>query len=196
VRRAAEKAGITVLGGMEITTQEEIHLLAIFDSDEDLDGMQNLVYENLPGRNDPQAFGQQYIVDEEDYVTGFNEKLLMGATTLSLERIIDEVHRLHGLAIAAHIDRAAFSIFSQLGLLPDNLKLDAVELSRHYMSSQFNLDEVAFPRVFFSDAHQIGDIGRAYTSILIEMPRVEEIKMALKGIGGRGIVEKVVLNAM
>ena len=188
VRRAAEESSIRVFGGIEVTTEEEIHILSVFDSDDDLNSMQNLVYENLPGKNDPDAFGQQYIVDEEDYVRGLNERLLMGATSLPLDRIIDAIHRWNGFAIASHIDREAFSIISQLGMIPDNLKLDAVELSSHYMSSRFKLESAGFPLVMFSDAHQLEDIGTAYTSFIIESPNIKEIRKALQGLEGRETV--------
>jgi hypothetical protein len=188
VRAAATRWHISVLGGMEITTQEEIHILAMFDNDDDLNQMQHLVYEHLQGVNDPQAFGQQYIVDAEDYVKGFNERLLVGATDLSLERVIEAIHNRHGLAIASHIDRDAFSLFSQLGMIPDHLELDAVELSPHFMNSEFHLEQVVYPRVYFSDAHGLEDIGRAHTRFLIETPCVSEIKLALQEREGRSIL--------
>jgi len=188
VRRAADDSDIRVFGGIEVTTEEEIHILAVFDNDDDLNSMQNLVYENLSGKNDPDAFGQQYIVNEKDYVTGVNERLLMGATNLSLDRIIYAIHQWKGLAIASHIDRDAFSIISQLGMIPDNLELDAVELSSHYMNSQFELENTGFRRVMFSDAHQLEDIGTVCTDFIIESPSVMEIKKALQGLEGRETV--------
>jgi hypothetical protein len=188
VRKAAEKSEVRVFGGMEVTTEEEIHILSIFENDDDLQNLQKLVYENLPGKNDPEAFGQQYIVDEKDYVRDFNERLLMGATGLNLNTVIEAVHRNRGLVIASHIDRDAFSILSQLGMIPDALELDAVELSPHYMNSQFELGNIGFPCVMFSDAHQLEDIGSVCTSFKIENPSVAEIKKALQGLEGRGIV--------
>ncbi len=187
VRKSADKSGIKVFGGMEVTTQEEIHILAIFDGDDDLNKLQKLVYENLPGLNDPEAFGQQYIVDNEDYVTGFNERLLMGATNLPLDDLVEAIHRWRGLAIASHIDRGAFSIISQLGMIPDNLELDAVELSPHFMNSQFEPGNIRFPRVMFSDAHRLEDIGTVYTSFTIENPSIAEISRALQGFEGRKV---------
>jgi len=185
VHGAAKKSTIQVFGGMEVTTEEEIHILALFENDGDLQHMQDLVYENLAGINDPEAFGQQYIVDEEDYTTGFNERLLMGATSLNLNEVVGAVHTHNGLAIASHIDRDAFSIMSQLGMMPDDLELDAVELSRHYKSSQFELDNIGLPCVAFSDAHQLDDIGSIFTSFTIKSPSIVEIQKALQGLEGR-----------
>lgn len=186
---AAEDGSVHVFGGIEVTTEEEIHILALFDQQEDLQLMQEVVYDNLSGKNDPVSFGQQYIVDSEDYVTGYNEKLLMGATSLNLNEVIDAVHTYHGLAIASHIDRDAFSILSQLGMIPENLTLDAVELSRHHKESRFNLDlgSIDFPCVTFSDAHQLDEIGSIFTSFTMKNPCIPEMQKALQGLEGRGV---------
>lgn len=190
VRSAARACGIEVFGGMEITTQEEVHLLALFDDDEMLVRMQEFVYENLPGSNSVDAFGEQYIVDAEDYVIDTNGRLLIGATEIPLEDAIDTVHRWDGLAIASHIDRESFGIISQLGMIPEDLELDAVELSPNHVQSPFDVNDVMFPRVFFSDAHQLSDIGRACTVFLMETPSIAELRKALQGRQGRRIAQQ------
>ncbi len=40
------------------------------------------IYRHLAGTNDEHAFGQQVIADDEDGVTGFCDRLLIGATSL------------------------------------------------------------------------------------------------------------------
>lgn len=187
VKKAGNRAGITVFGGIEVTSQEEIHILTIFDREESLAAMQLIVYENLAGKNNSEAFGEQYIVDEEDYVTGFNDKLLIGAIGLPIEGIISHIHRLGGLAIAAHIDRDAFSIISQLGIIPDNIDLDALELSPHYRASHYNIEQYNYPSVTFSDAHRLQDIGRASTRFYIKKTSLKEVKLALKGSNDRKV---------
>jgi PHP family Zn ribbon phosphoesterase len=115
-------------------------------------------------------------------VEGFNDRLLIGATQIALIEIVAEVHRLGGLSIASHVDRPSFSLLSQLGFIPAELKVDALEISRHA-----NKDDIdrrmqrigAFPIVTFSDAHFIEDIGRPYTTFLLETPKVGEIRKAL-----------------
>ena len=186
--RMAGEENLTVLGGMEITTMEEIHLLAVFDTEENVCSMQELIYENLPGENNPDFFGPQYIVDSEDYVEDTDSHLLIGATTLSLERTIEEAHERSGLVIAAHIDRESFSLISQLGFIPPDLELDAVEFSPYYKKNRVDPAEMNYPYTFFSDAHQPDDIGKVYTIFYIENPTVEEIKKALQEAEGRRVV--------
>ncbi len=185
VQEAAQNSRVKVFGGMEITSREEIHILALFETSEQLDAMQKTVYTALPGKNDS-AFGDQYIVNPEDYVTSINNRLLIGATTLSIESIVSFIHRLNGLAIASHVDRPSYSIISQLGIIPDGLELDALEISQKASIGIYR-NEVRFPVVSFSDAHMLRDIGRAATTFAVEALSISEIRMAVKGIGKRRI---------
>ncbi|HOO46482.1 MAG TPA: PHP domain-containing protein, partial [Deltaproteobacteria bacterium] len=105
VTKAAENTPLCVIPGMEVTTREEVHVLALFEQIEDLEKLQAYVYEHLSGLNDEKAFGMQVIVNEIGEVEGFNERLLIGATEVSLESLVDKIHEYGGLAIAAHIDR-------------------------------------------------------------------------------------------
>ena len=185
VRKAAAGCGLVVIGGMEITTAEEIHMLALFGDDSSLATMQELVHRSLPGRNDPEAFGRQWIVDEEDGVLGESARLLIGATTLSVESVVNEVRRLGGLAIAAHIDRPSFSIVSQLGFVPEGLSLDAVEVSPLHgdVASEYSSGQDCV--VTFSDAHRPEDIGRVFTTLVATEPTVAEIRSATTVTDGR-----------
>lgn len=191
VQKAGEKEGLTVIGGIEITSQEEAHILAFFKRNADLRHIQSIVYEHLPGVNDEKVFGEQVIVDEEDEMLGVNEKLLIGATTLFLEQIVALVHDLGGIAIAAHIDREAFSIIGQLGFIPKGLKLDGLEVSllSRLEELRAKYPEVKnFPVVSFSDAHYLEDIGKNVTSFFLENPSAEELYKAFRGVEGRKVL--------
>jgi len=190
VMNAARKMDITVIPGMEVTSQEEVHVLALFDKVETALKLQEHVYENLPGENDEEAFGMQVIVNEKEEVEGFNKKLLIGATTIPLEEVIRLIHSFGGLSIASHIDREAFSIISQLGFIPEDLALDALEISPRISFEEaiktYNYD---YPITCSSDAHYPGDIGKGYTSFLLEEGSLAEIKKALKNEDGRKLIQ-------
>lgn len=188
VRSAAYGSGLTVFGGIEISSQEEVHLLGIFGEDDALRKMQQLVYDHLPGSNNADAFGPQYIVDHEDYVEGYNNHLLIGATDLAVEAVVRAVHDLGGVVIASHIDREAFGIIGQLGFIPQNLGLDAVELSKNYKSSPYSFTGLDCPFITSSDAHSPEDIGSAFSTFLLKGPTFNELKAALSEKNGRRIV--------
>ncbi len=190
VMNAAKKMNINVFPGMEVTSQEEVHVLALFDEIENALKLQEYIYENLPGENDEDAFGMQVIVNEKEEVLGLNNKLLIGATTIPLEKIIRTVHSLNGIAIASHIDRESFSIISQLGFIPDNLELDALEISpaitREEAKKRYSDN---YPIACSSDAHYPDDIGKAFTSFLLKDSTLTEIKKALKNEDGRKLIQ-------
>ncbi len=188
VRKAGEKEGVHVLGGMEISSSEEVHILAFFDDDGALLEMQNIVYENLFGENDEKYFGEQLIVDEYDKIIGSTNKLLIGSTSLGIDRIVELVHSLGGLAVASHVDRDSFSIIAQLGFIPKELPLDALELSWRCESSEVNnYESYGLPLVKSSDAHFLSDIGKAVTTFSLSAPSFSEVVMAFQNVEGRTV---------
>ena len=129
---ATQKIGknkrITVIGGIEAASQEEVHILALFDDKKDVFEFQAVIYENLSGFNDDGVFGKQLIINENDEIVGINDRLLIGATSLPLQEIVQTIYSLKGLAIASHIDRGRFSIISQLGFIPEGLPITKTSL--------------------------------------------------------------------
>ena len=187
LKEIAGDFGLSVIGGMEVTSEEEAHVLAFFDDERELRDFQSFIYAHLHGANSPENFGHQWVVDAEGGVLDINPRLLIGATELSVHKLTEAVHERNGAAIAAHVDRQAFSVLSQLGFIPADLALDAVELSPFYAESGFDPDSTGRPWVTFSDAHYEEEIGRSYTELLIAAPTVSEIKKALAAEDGRNI---------
>jgi hypothetical protein len=188
---AARDKNLTVFAGMEISSSEEVHVLGIFTSVNAVCEMQKLVYSNLPpGENRDNLFGEQIIVNEFDEVEGYNKRLLIGATNLAVGKVVDEIHRLGGLAIASHIDRQTYSIIGQLGFIPENLQLDALEISSSisYAEANQRIPEISkYPVISSSDAHNLGDIGKVSTRFTIERPTIEELTKAFQKKEGRSV---------
>ncbi len=192
VLRAAGERGLAALAGLEINSIEEVHSLALFETEAQALAMQDYVYRNLKGTNRPELFGDQVVANEEDEVEGFNDRLLIGATQISLTHIVREVHRLGGLSIACHVDRPRYSVPSQLGFIPQDLEVDAVEISWRMTRAEAvaTISGVeGRPVVRFSDAHFPADIGQAFTSLLLDRPALDEIRLAFQGRGGRRILD-------
>jgi len=191
LRTVAQATGLVILPGMEITSQEEIHILGIFDREECAFEVQEVVYRHLPGENAEETFGYQVVVNEHEEIISFNNRLLIGATTLSLETVVELIHSCEGLAIASHIDREAYSIIGQLGFVPPGLALDALEVS-----PAMGLEEArrrftglaSFPLITSSDAHYLEDIGRSATTFVMGAASVQEMKLALRGKEGRRVL--------
>jgi len=181
--KAGAREGLTVIPGMEVTSSEEVHILGLFKTEQDLMGVQEVVYENLPGENNEEAFGPQTIIDEWDNVVGTNKKLLIGATNLTLEKVVEIIHQFSGLTIASHVDRERFSLIGQLGFIPKGLKLDAIEVSKPDAAKK----DYDYPVICSSDAHFLDDIGKNSCCFMLEEASFEEICKALRQELGRRI---------
>jgi PHP family Zn ribbon phosphoesterase len=191
VRRAGQREGLPVVGGVEITTAEEVHVLALFDQQSDLDKMQQLLDQNLGGENNPELFGEQHVCDENGFIVAREMKLLIGATELGVEDVVTNIHDFGGLAIASHVDRERFSLISQLGFVPERLRIDALEISPLHSVSQavHQFPQVRdYPLVSFSDAHRPEEIGERFTTFTGVSPCVRELSKALAGKDGREVM--------
>ncbi len=188
---AAEGSGVFVAPGIEICSIEEVHVLGLFPDMDSANNVQEEVYSRLKGENNEEVFGIQVVVDEHDFVEDIDNRLLIGATTLSINKVVELIHRHGGIAIASHVDRRSFGIFGQLGFIPEDLELDALEVSKHMDWNDVRLaGKLSGPLsiVRSSDAHFLDDLGSAYSEALLDKPTFGEIYQALKNLNGRRIL--------
>ena len=190
VMRAAEGSGVTVLPGMELQTQEEVHLLCLFDTLEQVLAWQTLVYDRLPPmENREDFFGAQYVVDETGEFIRRNERLLLTACSLSIEEAVAGVCRLGGLPIAAHVDRMANGLLTHLGFVPPGLALAALEISMRLTPSEalrLYPQLAGWPLVRSGDAHRLSEMS-ASMLLLLREPCISELELVFQGVGGRKI---------
>jgi len=186
MEKSAKLEGIKAIGGIEITSREEVHILGLFGNESDLFSMQEAVYSNLCGVNDEKRYGLQVVVNENDEVLGFNNKLLIGATEMSVEQVVDFIHKFNGIAIAAHVDREGFSIIANLGFIPEGLELDALEIIEPSERNKINTGK-DFVFITSSDAHLLNDIGKRYSCFLMKESTFEEIRKCLCKENGREV---------
>jgi len=186
---AAEGTSVTLLPGMEVQTREEVHLLCLFDTMEQVTRWQEEVYAHLPPlKNKEDVFGVQVVLNAEGDAVGYNERLLLTSTSFSVEEVIQGVHGLNGLCIPAHVDRPAYSIIANLGFIPPNLGIAGVEIS-HLVS--LKEARTRFPQLeryslmAGSDAHRLKDMASRTTFKMAEAT-VAELALAFVGEEGRG----------
>jgi hypothetical protein len=153
--------GILPLYGMEATTQEEIHVLCLFSVLEAALDFSAWAYRLiLPFPNDPEKTGDQVYVDEDDNIEGEVAYFLPGALDLSLEGLASRVSLSGGLVIPAHVDRPAFSMTSQLGVVVAG-PWAAVECTRiPPLLNGAPLDTLGYPLTTSSDAHYSEHVAR------------------------------------
>jgi len=180
VKKIGEKHGLLVLCGCEITSREEAHCLAFFKDDETLSEFQNFLDQHLPGiMNDTDKFGYQVVVDEHENIVYEEPRLLLSALNVGLDDLYDEVHRLGGIFIPAHIDKPSTSLMSQLGFVPPDIKADGMELSKFNTPEKF-IKRFAYLKKFKfiqnSDAHTLDTIGESFTELELSEFSFEGVK--------------------
>ncbi len=162
--KCAADAGMGCLCGLEVCSAEEVHTLALFDTCEQALEMTQWVYAALPKRvNDPDVFGDQPVVTWDDDIVEMEWRILAMACRKSIPEISAKCHELGGVYIAAHVDRASFSVFSQLGGISGNEGFDAVEISRTADEALWREKLPGFAFTRGSDAHNLDDVSRVWT---------------------------------
>ena len=175
-KEAAEIVGITPVFGMEISTVEEVHLLALFETIEEANDFGKFIDKSLiKFPNDTKLFGDQLIVDVAGNIIDRVDHMLYGPSTLGLDTLVNEIIANKGLAIPAHIDRNANSILANLGFIPD-LPYSAVEI----VDPPIQEDVSKWTIVQGSDAHYLPHIGRRFCYIESETPDFAGLSRALK----------------
>jgi PHP family Zn ribbon phosphoesterase len=154
--KLAPRYGVIPLYGMEATTQEEIHVLCLFAVLDAALSFSEYAYGILtPFPNDPEKTGDQVYVDEEDNIEGEVEYFLPSALDLSVDAIGGKAAEYGGIVIPAHVDRPAFSMTSQLGVVVPG-PWAAIECVRIPSS----VDTLGYPLTTSSDAHYPEHVAR------------------------------------
>ncbi len=161
------KNNVQVFFGMEAQTREDVHILCLFQNRGQAEQFNDRIYALLPDiKNNPDYFGDQVVVDEQDNIIRHEEKLLLNALDASIPELIELVKRYRGVAIPAHVESAPFGLLVSLGLIPGELDVSVMELScatRPELALKTFPDLARYPLISNSDAHFLKDIGRAYT---------------------------------
>lgn len=188
---AAKNYGVKVFPGMEVECREEAHIVVLFDTLEQLAAWQKIVDANMSGlKNNAERFGAQFIVDDDDNFIAEEERMLLGPLKLPAAEVIQKVNAMGGMAIAAHVDRPAYSLLMQLGFLPSDMGLAAAEISsagiRELKEQKLKLALGGLNYVTDSDAHMMDSfINGPKNLITVKNLTVAELKLALAAEGGR-----------
>lgn len=174
-----EAYGITVIPGMELTTSEEVHVLCLFYNLEDAMRFDAFIEPRiLDIPNNPKAFGDQFLCNDDDEVIGSFPKLLISATDISFDKVYDYVSEYNGVMIPAHIDKNSFSLMSNLGFVPPDSKFRCFELAD--MSNLHRLQkENEYLKncnvITDSDAHYFEKINEPINTLYAESNSIKDV---------------------
>ena len=161
----AEEYGLTFLPGMELTTQEEVHVVCLFPTLEDALAYDAFVHERIqPVVNKPEYFGYERIMDENDCQTAEENLLLINATTIPFDKVQNLVESYHGVMIPAHIDKSSNALIANLGFVPPDSRFTCVEYAN--LDNAPALEEKnpylkKCRKITDSDAHYLENINEA-----------------------------------
>lgn len=190
VEQAARPHGIRVLPGMEVQTREEVHVLCLFDDLDRARSWQDMIWKHLPAEaNREEHFGAQYVVSAEGDYLRTNKRLLQTSTTLSFEQVLGLTEEWGGLALPAHVDRPRYSLFANLGMIPEGVALTGAEISGHITEGEAlarfpSLKGISLVRS--GDAHRLEEMIHA-TRLRVPDLTLQELRRALLREGGREV---------
>ncbi len=186
VSKLADAYGVIALFGMELTSEEEVHVLCLFDDlKASLEFGQYVRSQYLDIMNAPDIFGDQLIVDEDDNVIGTEETLLINATKIDFEKIFPLVESYGGVMIPAHVEKKANSLLANLGSVPDDSKFSCFEM-KHIGYK----DEICALHPYLnkckvitnSDAHYLEHINEPVNFLDADEKSAKAVLKALKSI--------------
>jgi PHP family Zn ribbon phosphoesterase len=157
-RAVTEAAGdrLIVVPGLEVWSREDVHILCLFPNLAVAESFDRYVFDALPSRRcDAEVFGQQYLFDAESRIIGWEDKLLLSPTSLSVDEICHETMRLGGVVIPAHVDKT-YGLAVQLGFIPEHLGIRVVEVSKRGKQPRATQ---SYPYVVNSDAHNLATLA-------------------------------------
>ncbi len=173
------KNGIIVIPGIEISTVEDVHIVALFKSINDIKGFfEDIKVKRLSIKNKADRFGEQLIYDEEDEVIGIEENYLITPFTLTIEDIIEKAGMYNGVVFPAHINRNSFSIIRSLGFISPDLPIKNIEWygkkpedAKKYEKSMFK----KYRELANSDAHDLIKISEKENYLEVKEKSIESI---------------------
>lgn len=176
--KVGEAYGVIVIPGMELTTQEEVHVVCLFPSLEKAMEFDAFVYENLQKiENRPDIFGRQVLMNEDDEELGEEPYLLINATNISFDRVNAAVKKCDGVMIPAHIDKTANGLIPTLGFVPFGSDFVCAEVA-----NLAKLPDILDKFPYFKDCNIISDSDAHYLENINE--RVNYIEVTEKSIQG------------
>lgn len=149
---------IIVIPGMEVTVQEEFHVVTLFKDLDNCKSLSEKIYNSLlPIDIDEDKIGYQIVVDKEENIIRL-EKRVLNQASLGIDEIIDFTNKNDGIVFFSHIDKLYFSLIGTLGFIPPKYSDMIFEITK---DDDFGMKKI----IKNSDAHVIQDVGHRYFNL-------------------------------
>jgi|WetSurMetagenome_2_1015567.scaffolds.fasta_scaffold14276_4 3',5'-nucleoside bisphosphate phosphatase len=192
VIEAAIPFSIVVIPGIEVETQEKIHVVGLFPDVAHALTVSNKIRLALPETDAAygERIGIQVLMRADGSSCGTEDRALACSSPYSLRSAVELIKGGGGLALAAHVERPSFSVYSQLRDVPRDIPFDALEVSpvdNRPIGVREKFATYGWQLVASSDSHYLNEVGRARSHLMLEEPSFEEIRLALRCKNGRSV---------
>lgn len=158
VKAVADQSGVLLLPGVEVQSREDVHVLCYFPTVAAADGFSHVLYKTLPSMpNMPDFFGEQAVLDKNDDLIRYEEKLLLQSSQLTIDELFALCESYKGVSVPAHINRTANSLLYLLGFMPESPIFSSVELMQNVPPPK-GIDLTPYHVLYSSDAHELSSI--------------------------------------
>ena len=182
--KMAEEYGVIALPGMELCTEEEVHVVCLFPdlyTAMDFDGY---VYDKmLKIPNKEKIFGEQLLYNDIDDIIGKEPNLLLCNTSIRFDEVFALTEERNGIMIPAHIDKTTNSLIANLGFIPPDSQFTCAEVKDLNKLSGLLDTHLYLSRcriISNSDAHYLEHIHEPEHTIDVAGLSAAEIITALK----------------
>ena len=164
---ACEAYGIVPVAGAELTTAEDIHLVALLPSLEAAAALEERLRPlRMPVPNRTDVFGTQVVMGADDVPVDTEPYFLPAATSLPLEDAEALIGACGGVCYPAHIDRESNGLLAVLGAFPDRPVFRTAELHDSEKADLAGGRQI----LVCSDAHRLWELGSGENALLLDTP--------------------------
>lgn len=179
MRASKQLDGPLIVPGIEIETQEEIHVLALFETVDGAEACSEaLGFLRFKLKNRPDIYGRQLRLTADDQIASEEENLLVVATDLGVYDLPAFVAAFNGVSLPAHIFRPSHGILNVLGEINDDMRFAAVEDTADppdFRCAEY--EKRGYTVLHNSDAHDLGLIAERGEHNTIGLPSLSTVAL-------------------
>ena len=184
--KMADAYGLLALPGMELTTDEDVHVVCLFPDLYAAMDFDAYVYERMfKIANKEHIFGAQIIYNENDQIIGHEPNLLISNAAISFEDVFDLTEERGGIMIPAHIEKSSNSLIANLGFVPPDSRFKCAELKNLSQLETLKKSNPYLEKckiITNSDAHYLEHINEPTNFLSVQSRTIADVLRALKGL--------------
>lgn len=184
--KMAENYGVLALPGMELTTDEDVHVLCLFPDLYAAMDFDKYVYDRMfKIANKERVFGAQLLYNDKDEIIGHEPNLLISNASISFEDVFDLTEERGGIMIPAHIEKSANSLIANLGFVPPDSQFLCAELKNLSHLPELKKTNPYLEQckiITNSDAHYLEHMNEPTNFLRVHDRTIQEVIRALKAL--------------